>query len=386
MKTSIASFYLLATCQLFCYAQKTEHVLTIEKIMQDPKWIGTSPGQFHWAENSRKLYFNWNPEGEEKSSQYYITTKNKIPCKAALEEKKNLPSWYGSYNTKMTKKVYVKNGDIFLLDIPTGKIKQITNTVHSENSPTFNHKEDKILYLYDNNLFFWEISSGKIEQLTDFTQGTKPTEKKPYSNDQGKWLYDDQLKLFEVLDKKKKNREREKEENKLYEPKRPKTIYTGKDRAGNMQLSPDENYITYTIYHNLRDSKRTKVPNYVTESGYTEEISARPKVGTPYYLSTEMYVYSIPGDTVYQISIEDIPGIKDSADYYQDYPNKQGDEPKKRKVLFGPVVWSDDGKHVVLNIKSLDNKDRWIMSLDITNGQLKLLDRQRDEAWIGGPG
>jgi dipeptidyl aminopeptidase/acylaminoacyl peptidase len=386
MKTQIALSLLLATCQLFCTAQKKEHSLTIEKIMQNPKWIGTSPDQFHWAENSQKLFFNWNPEAEEESSQYYITPADKIPYKVDLEEKKNLPSWYGSYNKNMTKKLYVKNGDIFLLAIMTGEIKQITNTAYSENSPTFNHKEDKIIYLYDNNIFSWEINSGKIEQLTNFTKGIEPTEKKPYSDDQGKWLYNDQLKLFEVLDKKKKEKERRKEESKLYEPKRPKTIYTGEARVSNIQLSPDENYITYTIYKNMRDSKNTKVANYVTESGYTEEISTRPKVGTPYYSLTEMYVYDITRDTVCQISIKDIPGIKDTPDYSQDYSNKQCDEPKERKVLFGPVTWSDNGKHAVLNIKSFDNKDRWIMLLDISNGQLKLLDRQRDEAWIGGPG
>ena len=35
---------------------------------------------------------------------------------------------------------------------------------------------------------------------------------------------------------------------------------------------------------------------------------------------------------------------------------------------------------------SQDNKDRWILLLDPATGELELLDRQRDEAWIGGPG
>jgi dipeptidyl aminopeptidase/acylaminoacyl peptidase len=39
-----------------------------------------------------------------------------------------------------------------------------------------------------------------------------------------------------------------------------------------------------------------------------------------------------------------------------------------------------------VDIFSDDNKDRWIMLLDISTGSLKLLDRQHDNAWIGGPG
>ena len=39
-----------------------------------------------------------------------------------------------------------------------------------------------------------------------------------------------------------------------------------------------------------------------------------------------------------------------------------------------------------MTVSALDNKDRWIMKLDPASGRLSLLDRQRDEAWIGGPG
>ncbi|MCH5720702.1 S9 family peptidase [Niabella hibiscisoli] len=39
-----------------------------------------------------------------------------------------------------------------------------------------------------------------------------------------------------------------------------------------------------------------------------------------------------------------------------------------------------------MEIHSDDNKDRWLMQWDINLNKLSLLDRQRDEAWIGGPG
>ena len=42
--------------------------------------------------------------------------------------------------------------------------------------------------------------------------------------------------------------------------------------------------------------------------------------------------------------------------------------------------------NAVLEIRSTDNKDRWLMLWDTATHTLKLLDRQRDEAWIGGPG
>ena len=50
------------------------------------------------------------------------------------------------------------------------------------------------------------------------------------------------------------------------------------------------------------------------------------------------------------------------------------------------IRWSDNGSHAVVNIRAADNKDRWIMLLDPESGDLKPLDRQRDEAWVAGPG
>ena len=39
-----------------------------------------------------------------------------------------------------------------------------------------------------------------------------------------------------------------------------------------------------------------------------------------------------------------------------------------------------------MNIRSTDNKDRWIALVDLETGVLKNLDWQHDEAWIAGPG
>ncbi|UCC44383.1 MAG: hypothetical protein JSU65_00175, partial [Candidatus Zixiibacteriota bacterium] len=36
--------------------------LTVEKIMRDPKWIGESPDWISWSEDSKSIYFWWNPE------------------------------------------------------------------------------------------------------------------------------------------------------------------------------------------------------------------------------------------------------------------------------------------------------------------------------------
>ena len=40
----------------------------------------------------------------------------------------------------------------------------------------------------------------------------------------------------------------------------------------------------------------------------------------------------------------------------------------------------------MINITSQDYKDRWIMLLDLSDDSLIQIDKQHDDAWIGGPG
>src|SRR5450756_1561106 len=64
--------------------------LTVEKIMQDPKWIGTSPSAPYWSRDGKYLFFNWNPDRALSDSAYYITPENRHPQKAPFSLQHNL--------------------------------------------------------------------------------------------------------------------------------------------------------------------------------------------------------------------------------------------------------------------------------------------------------
>src|SRR5690606_17668165 len=131
------------------------------------------------------------------------------------------------------------------------------------------------------------------------------------------------------------------------------------------------------------NNKKTIVPNYVTTSGFTEDIESRTKVGEQ-LTHHELFVYDIDRDTVLKVNIGEIPGIMDQPDYIKDYPNKNKKQ-EPRPVDYSLISWSDDGSYCAVVIRSKDYKDFWIMLLDPNTQKLTLLDRQRDEAWVGGP-
>ena len=366
--------------------------LSIEQIMQDPKFtVGALPANIFWSEDSKTIYFNWNPDKNKADSLYGASVVEKKPFKVSPQTRRALPSSSGNYSTDFGRKVYAKNGDIYLMDCRTMVIRQLTNTVESESNPTFNGKDDKIIYTKANNLFSFTIANGEIDQLTNFQNGTKKAESK--LSEQEKWQKQDQLSLFDIL---KERSDKKKEGDKIQKadlPKRAKEIFTEDKAVLEPQLSPDEKYITYRLVKSATGAKSTIVPSYVTESGFTEDLPTRTKVGAV-QTSFEFWVYDIKKDTSLQVSTKEIDGVFDEPDYLKDYIKKSAvvrkDTAKKksepRKVIFSNAVWSEDGKYCVVVVKSQDNKDRWIMRLDPATRKLQTIDRQRDEAWIGGPG
>ena len=146
--------------------------LTVEKIMRDPKWIGVAPSNFFWSEDGKQIYFQWNPEKLQGDSLYLVSLTNLTPAKVSPTVRRRLPS-FGQYNQTKTKKVFEKNGDVFLLDILNNKTIQITNSVERESNPSFSFDEKKIMFIVSSNLFSWAIGDGSFAQLTDFRKGTK---------------------------------------------------------------------------------------------------------------------------------------------------------------------------------------------------------------------
>src|SRR6185436_14401818 len=111
-------------------------------------------------------------------------------------------------------------------------------------------------------------------------------------------------------------------------------------------------------------TKTTIVPNFVTESGYTEDIPGRTKAG------------DLENRTRFTI-LDVETGESRAIDHGQKQPEGQKTDAKQtsdREVQLFQPQWSSD------------NKDRWILLLDPATGKTKVLSTFHDDAWIGGPG
>lgn len=385
-------FLLLCTGE-YTFAQQITP-LTVEKIMRDPKWMGISPTNFHWTADSKTLYFNWNPENKVKEELYKVTTSSPKPVKAADKEDEKHLSLNYVYNQNHSLGLVEKSGDIYLQNLKSNKETRLTNTLERESNPVF-LVNGNVVYQLGDNLFEVDLKSAETKQLTNFVKGKKGVKTKTQpATEQDQWLKTEQTALFDII--KKRNAET-KDNNRngrnrfgvtSADIKPLRELYTEDKFLNGVVISSDGRYITYKLTTPAQNNHNTIVPNYVTSSGYTEDIPGRTKVGENENLS-QGFIYDRQRDSVYAFQTSTITGIKDLPDYLKDYP-KELDTLKKKNAdrpvnFFGPL-WNENGTSGIVIATSQDNKDRWILKLEPSTGQFSLIDRQRDEAWIGGPG
>lgn len=376
----IPSFLLCFLSISFTFAQSK---LSIETIMQGEDFVGALPQYPTWSFDNETIYFQWKRDGDE--IYYWYKIKKDAALNAAekvnAEEERLIPSNNVIYNKARSKAVYERFGDIILYDVKEGSYQFVTETNAYEQNPQFLASQNRIVYQVNNNLWVWDMKTGATKQLTDFQQKAEPKQTPP--DEHAQFLINDQAQYFDVLtDRETINQARRTQEDnrKTY---RPKTIYTNDYKLYDMVLSPNERFVVFQTYKNFAQPK-TEVPDYVTNSGYTEMLNARAKVGgtdTHYKLG----IYDRKLDTVYYYNVDAMEDIFEKPAYRKTEYNDAAPYETPRHVIFHGFQFSEQGK-LLMEAKAMDNKDRWLFVLDLEDKTTIWLDHQKDDAWIGGPG
>ncbi|MEZ5070548.1 MAG: prolyl oligopeptidase family serine peptidase [Bacteroidales bacterium] len=360
-----------------------QSALSIGQIMRGEDFTGCLPTSIRWSEDSRTIYFSWNPDGDTLRSTYGADRTTGDIRKLTPAETRDLPE-DGDESRDHSRKVYASQGDLFLLDRNTSEVRRITNTLERESDPQFSGDQGSVIYRAGNNLYRWSIGDGSTTQLTNFVAGAERSEP---TGEQEAWLERDQMAVIGILAERKGEEESRKTREKALEFSRPKAVYLENRQLREMDIAPDLRHVVYHVVVPAGD-RNTQVPDYVTGTGYTRELPARAKVGGPQDRH-ETWIFDRERDTAYRVDPTRIPGIRDKPAYLREYakdPSAWVDTfEQAREVIIGRPVFSDGGRAVV-DIHSEDQKDRWIMTLDRTDGTLRPIDRQHDDAWIGGPG
>jgi dipeptidyl aminopeptidase/acylaminoacyl peptidase len=422
-----------ALCLLLVFASASvwaeAPALTLEQIMADPDWIGNAPEDPYWSDDGRAVYYTRERDGVGSNPRDLyrldLATGKTMRIEPAERGKVDAP---GRRSLDRKKKVYERQGDVFVKDLTTGAVRQITRTSAEESDPFFLADGKRIAFYRDDQPFVFDLTSGFLSQVADLR-----LEKDPAEKDEPSLLEAQQTRLFDVIRQRQEKEKREREEERAdqqADPTRPPLPwYLGKEvTIETVSLSPSGDWLAVVTApkQSEGDRKPSKMPNYVTESGNVENRDVRAKVGAEKPLPHSAMLLDLRRHERHDLDWATLPGAKDDplkalreaaearkaaekklkeqeqkkaegaaaegADAKPEDAQEKTEEkdkeskakePQLRPLEVYDLAWSDDGRQLALGLRARDNKDRWIATCDTADGG-KLTPRHRltDPAWI----
>ena len=199
-----------------------------------------------------------------------------------------------------------------------------------------------------------------------------------------------QLRLIATLQRAKDDRDagraRTEEERRADPTRAPAPVYLGdKVTIEGSALSPDGRWlVVVTAAKNFDKGRVGKMPRYVTESGYEEADDERTRVGRNNPAPHALKLIELATGRVQDLAFDTLPGI--AVDPLAQLRAAARLDPLKGnrplRVVDRVARWSADGKQAAVMLRAVDNKDRWIATIDLGAGKLKPAHRLTDEAWV----
>ncbi|HEX6903039.1 MAG TPA: prolyl oligopeptidase family serine peptidase [Thermoanaerobaculia bacterium] len=407
-------------------AADNDSALTLEQIMADPDWIGNPPQNAYWSDDGRAVYYERQREGigNQRMDLYRVdlATGKAVLIEPARRVKEDAR---GELSRDRKRKVYERHGDVFVKDLKTGAVRQLTRTAEDENGPRFLADNRRVTYRSGDDVFVYDLETGLTSQPARLVLDKDPADK-----DEPTPLQDQQTRFFDVIRQKQEKEKKEREEDlalRKEDPTRvPQTWYLGKDVIiDRASLSPSGDWLlVVTAPKWSEDSKRAKLPQWVTESGNIEVREVRPKVGIDKPVPHSVILLDLVKHERHDLDFAALPGSKDdplkalreAAKARKEAMKKKGEEKKDEAVIepkaegeakpeeakteekkteekkeepaqlrtleVSDFSWSDDGQRLAVQLRARDNKDRWIATFDTATAKLTPRHRLTDAAWI----
>jgi dipeptidyl aminopeptidase/acylaminoacyl peptidase len=359
-------------------AARFEFPLTIASIMRGPELVGQAPSGIRWTDD-----FRWLPGGrdwDESPVLYRVTASGGEPEEVPddLADSVAIVTAGGDLTRDRRLRVSSVAGDLYLVDRASLRTRRLTQTQESEGSPLFSPDEESILFTRSGNIFEMSLDEGMIRQITDIRSGQAPQEE-PEAEGQRGFLERQQEQLFEHIRRlRAREEERSAEREAAQAEARPQPTYLANgERAGSLAPNRAGTYVALSARRSTQGAQNTLIPEWITESGYTEEIITRAKVGDVQSRSRTGIMSVATGeiDWLDLYPLDDEEGGEEGA--------RRQDQAQSSSASF--AGWNDAGTRALFTSTSSDNKNRWIFSVEAATGEVTLLDSLHDEAWVGGP-
>ncbi|HET6654856.1 MAG TPA: DPP IV N-terminal domain-containing protein, partial [Gammaproteobacteria bacterium] len=376
----------------------SSNTLTLERIMANPDWISVPALNPYWSADGHKVYFEKQPHGSSVETLYVIDASGGDAHKVDLSDWSATGSNRAVYNRALTRQAWVAHGDLFVRNLQNGHITQITRGA-SVSDPMFMADGERIAYQQDERWFISDPAHGLTVAVANLKLADAP-EAPPAEYD---YVTADPLRLFDALKKKKADAEAERRHQQALARADASRAgvpwYLGDDiKVIGRSLSPNGRWLLLvTEPKHYDEGKQANMPDYINDDGRIVMHDVHYRVGMNPPAPNHVLLLDLKTHQQHSLDETTLPGIKDDPlaklrAQAIEWDVKHGvtrenaaasvKAPDVRPVQVYGIEWNDAGTQAAVEFVAIDNKDRWIATVDFNDHKLVTADRLHDPAWI----
>lgn len=367
----------LSVTSLFLLLQSAFGQLDLKQIMTGNDFIGNSPESFNWSLDGQFIYFYWNPENNVGSSLYQFDLKSK-QYRKLIDSVAVKAVFYDPSQANYPQQVMSDEGVLWSVDRKDGSRKTHIQTTNGIYNVQRTSNPDIVVFQQNNQVYSYQLKTGVMQQLTNFLTASSEKVKKDST-----FLERQQSELFEFVQTKNDRKAYYEKQAKNVRFPFPKEQVIGSAEWGEIQVDPSMNFAFFRVSEG-GEGKATSVEQFVTNDGYTKHQPAREKVSNQ-EPNQKMGLYQMSKDTLIWLDFSKLTDIRLKPAYLREKDTVKLYD-KDRSIFIHAVNFAQSKTLALCDIRTSDNKDRWIVCIDLAKATVRELEHQHDEAWIGGPG
>jgi dipeptidyl aminopeptidase/acylaminoacyl peptidase len=373
-------------------------LLTLDKIMADPDWMGHQPTSPYWADNSKSVYYQQKKHASPVSDLW-----EKPINKAGNGTKVELTQLHlHAYknrvlNQKEDTAAWVFEGNIFVKNLVRNTLKQLTKD---------NRQPDNLIFLNDGRLSFQSGNAiyaihpeqGLYEQLVSWQFKDEPKAVEEPED----YIAEQQQQLIEVVALKRQQKElrfgRKQQLVKQNNTLAPAEFYfSDANETVEVSLSPNGKWLVLVEQEesSWRDDGDI-MPNYINEDGRIATDNVRRRVADAKPVQHNIWLLNLDNRSKRKLSYNSLPGYNEDVleavkrenaiAKGQSYTSNR--LPRDISLMQdwywsqSAIQWHKNGENFAIMLEAWDNKDRWLTTVDIDDATLVNQHRLHDDAWV----
>ncbi len=385
-----------ALCALLPLLAAPVQAITLDQAMANPDWIGPAVESPYWSVDGKAIYYSLKRNGSNVRDLHRMDPASGKDALIDPAMMANADGPQAVFSHDRQHAAFVRNGDVFIRDVASGSLRQITRSQETETSVQFSADDRAVQFRIGNDWYIHDLAAGVSTPAAVVLTAKDPADKKPDD------LGDLQLRLFSTLRDIKADRDAKKVNDEAFrngDPTRsPLPFYLGDEvKIEASSLSPDARHLlVVTRDKGYDEGKLGKLQHYVSESGYEEQEDERVRVGRNLPAPNSVWLLDLMAHTQEKLSMDTLPGISDDplakireenrkAGLLKEDASKDTktlNSKQQRDVTVAEMFWNRDGSQVAAQLRAIDNKDRWIATVDFNKHRLVSQHRLNDPAWI----